>query len=337
MDRRIIAPGFVADALDRLSGQGIDPAPLLAAAGLPAQVDQPVSNVQFARLWWLIAQAMEDEFMGLAARPMRPGGFAMLCHAILHTGTLERALRRALRFLTLVLDDPRGELRVQDGRAEILLTDAAGPRAAFAYRTYWLVLMGGACWLVGRRIPLRGLDFRCAAPADRQDYHQFFGAPVRFDQPVTRLVFDAAHLALPVIRSEAALRGFLREAPANILLRYRQDHGVSARVRDRLAATTPADWPGFEVMAADLHLSPATLRRQLRLDGQTYAALKDDLRLVQARRLLSGPRSVAQIAADLGYSEPSAFHRAFVKWTGQSPGAYRLAQIAASRPASSAT
>ena len=337
MDRRIIAPGFVADALDRLGGQGIDPAPLLAEAGLPPVVDQPVSNVQFARLWGLIAQAMEDEFMGLAARPMRPGGFAMLCHAILHTGTLERALRRALRFLALVLDDPRGDLRVQGGRAEIVLADRGGPRAAFAYRTYWLVLMGMACWLVGRRIPLRGLDFRCAAPADRHDYHQFFGAPVRFDQPVTRLVFDAAHLPLPVIRSEAALRGFLREAPANILVRYRQDHGVSARVRARLAASAPADWPGFEGMAADLHLSPATLRRQLRLDGQSYAALKDDLRLVQARRLLAGPRSVAQIAADLGYSEPSAFHRAFVKWTGETPGAYRLAQIAASRPASSAT
>lgn len=337
MDRRIIAPGFVADALERLGTRGIDPAPLLAQAGLPAQVDQPVSNVQFARLWWLIAQAMQDEVMGLTARPMRPGGFAMMCHAILHTGTLERALRRALRFLALMLEDPQGALQVQEGRAEIVLTDQGGPRAAFAYRTYWLVLMGVACWLVGRRIPLRGLDFRCTAPGDRQDYHQFFGAPVQFGQPVTRLVFDAAHLSLPVIRSEAALRGFLREAPANILVRYRQDHGVSARVRDRLAASAPADWPGFEGMAAALHLSPATLRRQLRLDGLSYAALKDELRLVQARRLLAGSRSVARIAADLGYSEPSAFHRAFVKWTGQSPGAYRLAQIVANRPASSAT
>lgn len=327
MDRRIIAPGFVADALDRLSGQGIDPAPLLAAAGLPPAVDQPVSNLHFGRLWWLIAQAMQDEFMGLAARPMRPGGFAMLCHAVLHAGTLERALRRALRFLTLVLDDPRGDLRVQGGEAEIVLTDAAGPRLAFAYRTYWLVLMGVACWLVGRRIPLRGLDFRCPAPQDRQDYRQFFGAPVRFDQPATRLVFDAGFLSLPVIRSEAALRSFLREAPANILVRYRQDHGVAARVRARLGASLPADWPGIDAMAAELRLSPATLRRQLRMDGQSYATIKDELRLVRAQRLLAeGPRSVAQVAADLGYSEPSAFHRAFVKWTGHSPGAWRAAK-----------
>lgn len=336
MERRIIAPGFVQDALACAAGQGIAPEPLLAAAGLEAG-EGPVSNVAYGRLWALIGQAMQDEFMGLAARPMRPGGFAMLCHAVLHTGTLERALRRALRFLALVLDDPRGELRLRDGMAEIVLHDLGGPRAAFAYRTYWLVLMGVACWLVGRRIPLRSLDFRCEAPRDRQDYRQFFGAPVRFGQPVTRLVFDAGFLSLPVIRGEAALRGFLREAPANILVRYRQDHGVSARVRARLAAAQPADWPGFEAMAAELHLSPAGLRRQLRLDGQGYAAIKDDLRLAQARRLLAGPRSVAQVAADLGYSEPSAFHRAFVKWTGLSPGAYRLAQIAEIRPDSSAT
>lgn len=324
MERPIILPGFIADMTGCLEARGLSAAPLLRDAGLPDAPDAPVTNQQYGRLWRLTALALDDEFVGLAGRAMRPGSFALMCQAVLHTGSLEHALRRALRFLNAVLDDPKGELRRKGGEAEIVLRDAGAPRSAFAYRTYWLVLMGLACWLVGRRIPLRQLDFACPAPADRADYRQFFGAPVQFGRPLSRLTFDAAHLALPPIRSEAALRSFLRDSPANILVRYRHEQGVSTQVRARLAALPPAEWPDFATMAAGFGLSPATLRRRLRADGQSFAALRDEIRMTLAqKRLARGGLSLAEIAAELGYSEPSAFHRAFVKWTGQRPGALR--------------
>ncbi|MCR8546474.1 AraC family transcriptional regulator [Salipiger sp. P9] len=327
MDRRSISPGFVEDALACLRGQGIDAAPLLRQAGLPDPVTGPVSTDCYGRLWWLIAQAMQDEFFGLAARPMRPGSFALLCHAVLHARTLDQALRRALRFLDVVLDRPRGTLRVREGVAVITLDDGGPPRPAFAYRTYWLILMGLACWLIGRRIPLRHLDFVCAAPPHRQDYRQFFGAPVHFGQAQTSLRFDARYLRLPPVRSEQALAQFLREAPANILLRYQHDQGVAARIRGRLKTTPPQGWPGFAALAAEMRLSEATLRRQLRTEGQSFAALKGELQSVEAQRLLRETRlSVAEIADALGYSEAGAFYRAFRKWTGQSPGAFRRAE-----------
>ncbi len=327
MERAIIGPGFVTDALACARDAGVDPARLLAACGLPAQIVEPVSDLQYGRLWWLIAQAIEDEFLGLAARPMRPGSFGLLCHAVLHAGGLERALRRALVFLAVVLDDPRGELRVRGGRADIVLSDRGGPRSAFAYRTYWLILMGVACWLVGRRIPLRRLDFACPLPPERPDYGQFFGVPVTFDRPVNLLSFDAAILRLPVIRSEAALKSFLRAAPANILLRYRHDGGVTARVRAQLGGLAPADWPDFDALARDLAMSPATLRRRLKAEGQSFGAIRDDLRAVLARDLLRRTDlSLADVATELGFSEPTAFHRAFRQWQGQAPGSYRLAE-----------
>jgi AraC-like DNA-binding protein len=324
MERHNITPGFVEDALASLRERGLDTAPLMAAAGLPEEVTGPVTNVQYGRLWWLIAEAIQDEFFGLAARPMRPGSFNLLCYAVLHSGTLERALRRALLFLNVVLDDPRGELRIRDGMAHVVLTDQGLPRPAFAYRAYWLILMGVVCWLVGRRIPLRYLDFACPAPVHRQDYRKFFGAPVLFDRPSTRLVFDSSYLALPLIRSDVALESFLREAPANILIRYRHDHDTSSRVRARLAAMPASAWPSFEMMAKGLGMSQATLRRRLRAEGQSFGAIKDELRSVLAQRLLQEKAlSVAEIAAELGYTEPSAFYRAFQKWAGQSPGEFR--------------
>lgn len=327
MERHNIAPGFIEDALESVRARGMDTAPLMAKIGLSETMAEPITNVEYGRLWWLIAETINDEFFGLAARPMRPGSFNLLCHAVLHAGTLERALRRALQFLNVVLDDPQGDLRVREGMAHVVLTDAGPPRPAFAYRAYWLILMGVACWLVGRRIPLRTLDFACPAPVHRQDYHKFFGAPVLFDQPVTRLVFSSSYLSLPIIRSDLALESFLREAPANILIRYRHDNDLSARVRAQLNALPITDWPSFEELAKELGMSVPTLRRRLRGEGQSFGTIKDELRFVAAERLLQENRlSVAEVATELGYSEPSAFYRAFHKWMGQSPGRFRTVQ-----------
>ncbi len=330
MKSRLIASGFVADALACLSPAGLAPEPLLARLGLPLAAKRPLTEAEFGRLWMEIANVLEDEFFGLGARPMRPGSFALMCHATMGSDTLSTALRRAITFLDIVLDHPRGALSVRDGLAMIELSDPGPPRCAFAYRTYWLILMGLACWLVGRRIMPRQLRFACPAPRHREEYQSFFGAPVSFDSSATSLIFDAAYLRLPVIRDGTALRRFLRGAPGNILFRYREDSSVAGRVRKRLADLPPANWPDFLGLARDMQMSPATLRRRLRTAGQGFAAIKDERRAILAQQLLRNTtKPIAEIAADLGFSEPSAFYRAFRKWHGQSPTTLRLRQCGA--------
>jgi len=324
MKLRTISASFVHEALECARSYGTPTEPLLAAAGLPPSVQEPVSAEHYGALWLAIARAMDDEFFGLGERPMRVGSFTLLCHCVLHAGTLQQALQRALRFLRVILDDPFGKLVTADGLAQIVLTDCGAARSAFAYRTYWIILHGIACWLVGRRIPLRLVDFRCAEPGRSADYRVFFGAPVRFDQPVSRLTFDAAFLKLPTIRNERTLKQFLRGAPANILVRYRYDAGLVADVRGRLQQLSPAAWPNFKQMARQVRLPESTLRHRLQQQGQTYTSIKDEIRRSLAIDwLVHSTRSVSEIANELGFTEPSAFHRAFKKWTSRSPGAYR--------------
>ncbi|MBB5373348.1 AraC family transcriptional regulator [Acidocella aromatica] len=321
-ERRMIRPSFVEEALDCLRRKGLPVAPVLEASGL--QEAGAVSAEAYGRLWLALADAMQDEYFGLGGRAMRPGSFVMLCRVVLHSATLERALRRALRFLAVLLDDPRGELVLADGLAQVVLRDAGEARSAFAYRTFWIILHGIICWLVGRRVPLRLVDFRCAEPPGVADYRLFFGAPVHFACPNSRIAFDARYLALPVIRDEAALKPFLRAAPANLLVRYRYDAGLITNIRGRLRELPPTDWPDFAEMARQLRLSPSTLRHRLRQEGQSWNGLRDEIRRDLAIAALTGTkRGVAEIAAELGFAEPSAFHRAFRKWTSKSPGAYR--------------
>lgn len=125
MGPQMISPDFVDDALACLRRRGLPTVPVLRAAGLPAAVHEPVTPQQYGRLWLAIAGALDDEFFGLAARPMRRGSFTLLCHAVLRAGTLDKALRRALKFLRVVLDEPHGELVVADGQAQIVLAQSA--------------------------------------------------------------------------------------------------------------------------------------------------------------------------------------------------------------------
>jgi AraC-like DNA-binding protein len=331
--RRMISPGFVEDALACVRARDLSAVPLLAAADLPETVREPVSAEQYGVLWRAIALALDDEFLGLGLRPLRPGSFALLCQCVLHTATLEQALRRTLRFLNVMLEEPAGELGVHEGQAQIVLRERGPARSAFAYRTYWIILHGIACWLVGRRISLRLVDFRCGEPDRGAEYRQFFGAPVAFGQSVSRLAFDAEFLRLPVIREEKALKEFLQRAPANILVRYRHDAGLAAGVRRRLRAAAPALWPRFEDMARQMRLPASTLRRRLREEGQSYQSIKDEIRRDGAMALLAdGTRPVAEIAEALGFAEPSAFHRAFRKWTALSPAAFRRSRAGGGGP-----
>lgn len=324
----MIGIGFIQDTLDPLRRGGFDLAPALAAGGFSeADLDLPgfrLSAEQYGRLWLKIAEIMQCEYFGFGARPMAPGSFAMLCHAVISSQTLEHAIRRSLRFLNLVLAEPRGELVIEGMLARVVLREASPPRQPFAYRTYFLLLHGVVCWLVKRQLEIRALHYRGSLPEGREDHRDFFGTVVSFDRPETMLVFDRDLLDLKVRQSEKTLQAFITGAPANFLGRYRYDRGAAAATRRLLRDRPPAQWPSFADMAESLGLSEPTLRRHLAADGQSFSQIKEEIRRKLAFDWLTrSAKPVGEIAADLGYTEPSAFHRAFHKWAGMSPGAFR--------------
>jgi len=134
-------------------------------------------------------------------------------------------------------------------------------------------------------------------------------------------------LQLKVAQTPLALAAFLKESPASILVKYRNDESISARIRQRLRGQSPEAWPELETLAAVLRMSYSTLQRRLQAEGLSYQRLKDNLRRDIAINLLSQPGlTVTDVAEQTGFQETSAFHRAFKKWTGVSPGAYRRSQ-----------
>jgi AraC-like DNA-binding protein len=102
------------------------------------------------------------------------------------------------------------------------------------------------------------------------------------------------------------------------------DGGLAARVRDRLRGQQPGDWPTVEQMARILRMPCPRLRHRFGQEGQSYATIKEEIRRdLASALLLEGEKNVSDIALELGFAEPSAFYRAFRKWTSKSPRAFQ--------------
>ena len=286
----------------------------------------------FARLWLAVAQRLDDEFFGLDARRMKVGSFAMLCHALAGQRTVGQALGQALRGFGLYLDDLSASLKVSAGSAAIVLANriaADRPDARrFADETLLVMLHGLLCWLAGRRVPLSRLDWAHAAPGHADEYRRMFSPVIRFDAPATAIHFDARLLQATISVDAASLRAFLRDAPQSVFLKQVAGAGWSERVRRQCQqALARGDAPPtLDSLAGALGLSPATLRRRLEAEGSTWQQLKDAVRRELALQYLAQPgRTVDDIAAQLGFNDASTFYRAFRKWTGSAPGAWRTA------------
>ncbi len=325
-----VAICFVAAALESVRARHMDTDGLLAQVGLsPGLLQVPqarVSAKHYGELWRLVALTLDDEFFGQDSRRMKSGSFAMLVHSVLGCKNLAQALDRSLRFYGLILDDIVGSLAREGKEASIVLKERAAearPRV-FGHEVLLMLLHGVACWLVGRRIPILRARFRYPEPAHSAEYRLMYCTDLSFDAPDTAIVFAADYLTLPVVQNERSVKDFLRTAPESILVKYKNGSSLSARIRRRLRQLLPGDVPDFDRLAAELNMTTATMRRRLNEEGTSYQGIKDQLRRDLAIGYLShSDRSVMDIALELGFSERSAFHRAFRKWTGASPGEFR--------------
>ncbi|MBK4739287.1 AraC family transcriptional regulator [Noviherbaspirillum pedocola] len=334
MEKGNISIYFVHSALEPIIERGLNAEALLRRAGISsALLQSPQSRVtaqNFSTLWLGVARELDDELFAQDSRRMKVGSFAMLCQLLIHCDTLNTALLRMARFFNLILDDFYCNLETDAQHAFLTIREQPGPRAprVFGYETLLMMQHGLACWLVGRRIPVLASAFAYPEPSRSAEYHLMYSAELRFNEEATSLMFDKSYLDLPVIQNERTVKDFIRQAPSNIVMKYKNAMGLSAQIRRRLRTAARTEWPEFDDFAQSLNMTPSTLRRRLEDEGQSFREIKDQLRRdIAIDYLCHTGRSIADIATELGFAETSAFHRAFKKWTGSRPGEYRQRMV----------
>jgi len=325
-----IAIHHVEQVLQGARRRGVATGPLLQRAGIPeALMEAPLARVsqeQYARLLRVVQRALRDEFWGLCSRPLRLGSFAQCCRLLIHTPTVAEALRVGFRYFHGELPDFVARLGVADGVASVRIVtpQAPDPSLLYAERTFLFFTFGVSSWLAARRIPLLHVDYRGAPPPNVNETARVFQARLRYGQPHFGLSFDARWLQLPIVQNKQTLREFLQQAPANLLVKYRDKTSITERIRRLLRSHLRGEMPSLDEVSRVLGMTPQTLRRRMQEEGQGFQSLKDHLRRDAAIEYLARPdMTLLDIADQLGFSEASTFHRAFKKWTGVAPGEYR--------------
>ncbi|MEV5411139.1 AraC family transcriptional regulator ligand-binding domain-containing protein [Thermopolyspora sp. NPDC052614] len=330
--RRAGLPGNVARRLVRVAERrGLDVTAILRRTGIPTDASglprgTGVTIGQVAKLTQELWTLTGDELFGLGP-PAPLGTMKLVMRSLIHVPDLHAALRRLADAGGVVPGMPRLRVTVGETLVEVDIDidplDDPDHLAAEIIATLIHRMLG---WLIGRRVRLCELRLPWPAPPYAADYEIVFGLHPVFEAERLVLVFDRRLLGAPLIRDEDDLARFLRDAP-NVWLATR-DYGSSTadQVRSILRRGLRGSWPTPDDIAARLGVSTQHLRRMLRAEQTSIGQIKEDLlRDAAVASLSRGEESITDLARRLGFSEASAFRRAFRRWTGLSPGAYRLA------------
>ena len=323
-----ISISLVKEALLSAPCQSVNTDALLQQAGISRDLMHSekarVTVHQYAQLWIALADAMNDEFFGMDSHPMRRGSYTFLSKSLSSCENLGAALQQMLQFMNLVLDDFHSKYFVQENYAYIVIQDRQQPKRMFAYATFIMLLHGLMCWLSGQRIPFNQLQLRCTAPADDSDYKVRFCDDIQYDALENYVQFDAAYLDLAVKQNKKSWHEFIQHTPYNLLVRFKNPNALSHQIHKHFIQTPTAVWPELAELAQQFNMSEATMQRRLKNEGIHFQQLKNDIRRDLAISLLQQNNLTLQdISEQLNFHDASAFHRAFKKWTGLNPGAYR--------------
>jgi len=170
----------------------------------------------------------------------------------------------------------------------------------------------------------KSVHFCHPEPDYRGEYERLFQAPLYFNEPVNAMVLPEECLEINTVPQDTRLHQMLRQFADQALKTLPPSSGVTQNVLEILQREFESGDPSVAAVANKLHMSERTLHRRLKEEGTSFAELRDTLRCEMAQSMLSNHSlAISDIAFLLGFSQSSAFHRAFKRWTGFAPHAYR--------------
>ena len=284
-----------------------------------------ITHEQLVRFYQVAATQTGDEMMGLWSRPVRSGALKVICRSVRDADSVAVALYRFTQVWNLMLDDYELQMLPAGGPFGLQLVRRLGcpPVNRFGHMLMLKLAHGVVSWLVGYEVALRRVGFAFPRPVFAEDYRFLFPVHVEYDAPCSVLHFEAELAAQRFKRPYSDLKPFLQRAPRDWIFTTYREHALSMKLREYLSQAGQLN-VSLKEAAAAFHMSPRTLMRRLTAEDTSFQGIKDALRRDYAiSELLNTDKSLEQIALDHGFTSVSVFHRAFKRWTGNTPGEYR--------------
>jgi AraC-like DNA-binding protein len=309
---------------------GLDAPAMFERRGIdPALLSNPNARIP-SRAWDLLARdaasRIPDPAFGLlAARCWHPSNLGALGHAWLTSSTLRTGLGRVVRYWRLLGEASSTRLEESSAGITIVLArQAPDPVSSAVTADFVMSLLVDMCRMnAGSSLRPVAVSLRRSRPKDSAAYRRHFGCVVHFTADEDSFMLSRRDVDRPLPTSNRQLAATLDRILVEQLAHLDKSDVVArcqANLRDQLSSGEVSE----DVMAERLHMSRRTLQRKLAEVDLTYQKLVDDTRRDLAMRHLEDPRhSITDVTFLLGFSQQSAFTRAFKRWTGMSPSEYR--------------
>jgi len=308
---------------------------LCAAAGIEpallARPDERISGEQSLRAWNAAVRATGDDDFGLHLGELsQPAGLGLVGFAMISAPDLGAAMERLVRYTNLLTDGVRGTITRDESGAHFDLVPCRNvanfllesPRQHIECTLSAFLALAAS--LTGRVLPVAEVWFQHPEPASTREHRRIFRAPLRFSREVNRVSIAAEALGWPLVDANPGLLAAFDVRAEGALRKLDASATWSERVKEAILDKLRGVLPGLEEIAGGLGVSGRNLQRHLFHEGTSFRELLDRSRHdLSLRYLRRGEVSVAEISYLLGFTEPSAFHRSFKRWTGSTPGSVR--------------
>ena len=317
--------GEVRGMLHVLEQLGYDLDALLASAGLQRRdVDDPDAPLPAKACAAVFESAHRERRVANLALQLAQhtpvGANPLLDYLIVTSDSVGHGLERLTKYLRLVNPNVVLTVRREPDSVRVVVDRAQTP--------FFTELTLSLC--VVRFIRETDDRFRAShvsfthEPDDVAEYARVLRCRIRAKASWNGVVVPKAALDLPLRRRDSALRSWLERRAAEILARLPASGDTCDEVRSVLSTQATAGEMTIRAVARRLSTTPRTLQRRLARAGTSFEALCDDARRQAAETYLATTAlTIAEVTYLLGYSEPTAFHRAFRRWHGTTPQAFR--------------
>jgi AraC-like DNA-binding protein len=321
--------------LQSVEHAGCSVQPLLRAAQVdPRELEDPEARLPRAKIYRLCELAIEvtrDPALGLHwAERLGETAFVPISHLLAHSPSLRHGFEALQRFYPLLSDQLNFKVLEQHDKVTVHIPRLLGVSPPM--QQFLAEVTTAGLFRVIRHLSVHVrpdcVRFDYVAPAHQAEYTRVFEGNVLFAQPFTGIVLDCAIMDAPAPHKDADVLEALEALGERRLLDITQRAPYALRVREFLVREGWCQQADMKVAARALNLSVRSLRRRLLAEGKAYNEIADEALAIVAKHLLRDKqRSIKEAAHEMGFSDTSTFHRAFKRWTGTTPSAYRDTQL----------
>jgi len=334
LEQDVVAPQFVLDILQGAIKNKLNINELIgdivSLEALCSEENAPnISLNQYYRIVRRLMVALDDEFIGMLNRPIPRKTFAAWCYAVNGCNNLFEIIDYSNLFISLFTDQLKWSYSVVNEQDIKLVLHTKGIEeqcARFMTLSLMIIPIRVLGWFISENIRIKTVSMRFSQHAsDVRNLSHLLDSTLLFDASENAIVFDKRYATERVMSTHQQVQLFLKDTRGLLLLRQ-LFCPFSKRVREVIQDSYVAQgrWLTVTELGEVLHLEAASIKKKLKQEHNSYRRIiNDEKEKVAKQLLLRSDLSLSDISVRMGYSELSGFYKAFVSWTGISPGDFR--------------